>query len=151
MKLSRLWGGHARLWFFPLFGECATISESVQQFRRVCNSFGASAALSERVQPLRRVCRIFWSVSESVQHFGECAARLAYIHRIPGLSTKVWASRRVWSNNRSQIRIWVLVCMIFVIKKYEEIFTKNICYTIGSPFLFFLVAHGTWAFFLENR
>ena len=74
MKLSRLWGGHARLWFFPLFGKCATISESVQQFRRVCNSFGASAALSERVQPLRRVCRIFWSVSESVQHFGECAA-----------------------------------------------------------------------------
>ena len=77
-------------------------SESVQQFRRVCSSFGECATVSERVQHFRSECsrcgecagffdrfRRVCSILESVQHFGECAARLAYIHRIPGLSTKV--------------------------------------------------------------
>ena len=55
------------------FGECAAVSESVQQFRSECSTFGASAAVAESVQDFLigfGECAAFWrmgSILEGVQ------------------------------------------------------------------------------------
>ena len=51
------------------FGECAAVSESVQQFRSECSTFGVSAAVAESVQDFLigfGECAAFWRVCSQV-------------------------------------------------------------------------------------